>query len=153
MVSSDGNASMAWDYVGLMCNFCSLVQERTSWDAGPNAATILKPLVPHPLPTESLFYVTGYHADWDAKFPHNHHPLLLTLNSSIPMTVKYQAVNRPATKITGNQKTRSRMSKKNVEEKKLKKNTDCSVTGHFTPGQFPPALSPPGTSLHGQFPP
>ena len=27
------------------------------------------------------------------------------------------------------------------------------VLGHFTPGQFPPAFSLPGTSPHGQFPP
>ena len=29
----------------------------------------------------------------------------------------------------------------------------CKVLGHFTPGQFPQALSPPGTSPYGHFHP
>ena len=56
MNGSDGSASSARDYAGILCKRQSRGVE-ASQDAGV-AATILKPLLPNPLHTEPLFIYT-----------------------------------------------------------------------------------------------
>ena len=55
---------------GTMPDSCvnSAVYRWKDWKFGQNGATILKPLMPNPLPTQLLFHLMQHVADWVAPF-------------------------------------------------------------------------------------